>query len=130
MDRVRLGHLSDIAGFYSAADAASFEAKAGALRARFQLLERHLCAGPYFSGARFSLVDAVFGPVFRYFEVFDRIGDFGILRGLPRIASWRDALALRPSVRDAVQSDYAEDLERFVERRQSHLSRALARVPG
>ena len=27
---------------------------------------------PFFSGADFSLVDAVFAPVFRYFDVFDR----------------------------------------------------------
>ena len=124
------GTLSDIAGFYSAPDAAAFETWAGALRARFQLLERHLGAGPYFSGYSFRLVDAAFGPVFRYFDVFDRIGDFGILRGLPRIASWRRALAARPSVREAVQADYAEELERFVERRQSHLSRAVTVVPG
>ena len=124
------GTLSDIAGFYSAADAAAFETKAGALRARFQLLERHLGRGPFFSGASFSLVDTVFAPVFRYFDVFDRIGDFGILRGLPKIASWREALTARPSVRNAVQPGYAEELERFVERRRSHLSRELARVPG
>ncbi|PWE34004.1 glutathione S-transferase family protein [Maritimibacter sp. 55A14] len=122
--------LSDIAGFYSAPDAATFESKTAALRARFKLLERHLGDGPYFAGDGFSLVDAVFGPVFRYFDGFDRIGDFGILHDLPKVASWREALTARSSVRDAVQSDYAEDLERFVERRQSHLSRLLACVPG
>lgn len=120
------GILSDIAGFYSAHDAAGFASKTEALRSRFQLLERHLGAGPYFSGERFSLVDAVFAPVFRYFDVFDRIGEFGILQDLPRIVSWRAALAARRSVRDAVQSDYAEELERLVARRQSHLSQALA----
>ena len=32
---------------------------------------------PIFAVAAFSLVDAAFSPVFRYFEVFERIGDFG-----------------------------------------------------
>ena len=46
----------------------------------------------------FSLVDAAFGPVFRYFDAFDRIADFGILGGKPKVAAWRRALAARPSV--------------------------------
>ena len=55
-------------------------------------------AAPWFDGENFSLVDAVFGPVFRYFDVFDEIGDFGILAGKPKLARWRDSLAARPSV--------------------------------
>jgi len=55
--------LNDIAGFYSAADTGALETKAAALRARFERIEGHLVAGPWFGGARFSLVDAVFAPV-------------------------------------------------------------------
>ena len=33
--------------------------------------KRALAAAPWFDGESFSLVDAVFGPVFRYFDVFD-----------------------------------------------------------
>ena len=69
---------SDIAGLYSAKDQAAFAAKAEALAAKFARLESHLGPGPWFDGD-FSLVDAVFGPVFRYFDVFDRIGEFGVL---------------------------------------------------
>src|SRR6185312_836330 len=49
-----------------------------------------------------DLVDAVFGPVFRYFDVFDEIGDFRILTGKPKLARWRGTLAARPSVKSAV----------------------------
>src|SRR6266478_2091250 len=59
-----------------------------------------------FDGEKFSLVDAVFGPVFRYFDVFDTIGDFGILADKPKLARWRGALSKRPSVRSAVSADY------------------------
>ena len=46
--------------------------------------------GRHGSTARsFSLVDAVFGPVFRYFDVFDEIADFGILADKPKLARWR-----------------------------------------
>jgi glutathione S-transferase len=70
--------LNDIAGFYAAPDEAAFEAKAAQLEARFARLETRVAAAPWFDGEAFSLVDAVFGPVFRYFDVFDTIGDFAI----------------------------------------------------
>lgn len=82
--------------------------------------------GPYFDGERFSLVDAVFGPIFRYFDVFDRIGEFGILAGKPKVAAYPQALSVRPSVRAAVSSDYNSLLWKFLEARQSHLSRTMA----
>ncbi len=119
--------LNDIAGLYSAVDEAAFAAKAGQLEARFARLEARV-AVPWFDGEKFSLVDAVFGPVFRYFDVFDEIGDFGILTGKPKLARWRQNLAVRPSVRSAVGSDYPALLRDFIERRRSHLSLLQAKV--
>ena len=113
--------LNDIAGLYSAKDLAAFTAKAEALTAKFARLEGHLGEGPWFDGG-FSLVDAVFGPVFRYFDVFDRIGNFGILTGKPKVVAWRKALAARPSISQAVGVDYEARLERFLIERNSHLS--------
>src|SRR6202521_1452221 len=84
--------LADIAGFYAAPDEATFNAKATQLAQRFARLEARVAAAPWFDGEPFSLVDAVFGPVFRYFDVFDAIGDFGILTDKPRLTRWREAL--------------------------------------
>ena len=81
-----------------------------------------------FDGEGFSLVDAVFGPVFRYFDVFDGIADFGILAGKPKLARWREALTARPSVRAAVSADYPALLRDFLDRRNSWLSGIQARV--
>jgi glutathione S-transferase len=118
--------LNDIAGFYTAPDEAAFAAKAKALSGKFETLERRLGLGPYFAGDKFSLVDAAFGPVFRYFDVFDRIGEFGILAGKPRVAAWRESLAARPSVLAAVASDYDGRLWAFIESRKSYLSQLMA----
>lgn len=113
--------LNDIAGLYSAKVPTAFATKAEALAMKFARLENHLREGPWFDGD-FSLVDTVFGPVFRYFDVFDRIGEFGILAGKPKVAAWRHALAGRPSIREAVGADYGARLERFLVQRNSHLS--------
>jgi glutathione S-transferase len=118
--------LNDIAGFYAAKDEATFNAKAAQLEQKFARLEERVVAGPWFDGEKFSLVDAVFGPVFRYFDVFDEIGDFGILASKPKLAQWRKNLAARPSVRGAVSADYPALLRDFIERRQSWLSQLQA----
>jgi glutathione S-transferase len=119
--------LNDIAGLYSALDEAAFKAKAAQLEAKFARLEARI-VGPWFDGEKFSLVDAVFGPVFRYFDVFDEIGDFGILAGKQALARWRENLAARPSVKSAVGSNYPAWLRDFVERRRSHLSQLQAKL--
>jgi len=120
--------LNDIGGLYSAPDGAAFEAKATVLAEKFTRLENRPGPGPFFDGEEFSLVDIVFGPVFRYFDVFDRIGDFGILTDKPKLAAWRQALAARPSIRTAAPDDYEARLWRFLEARQSHISRLVPRA--
>ncbi len=114
--------LNDVGGFYNAPDAAALEAKRVRLVERFAWLERHVSDGPYFSGARFSLVDAAFGPLFRYFDTFERIGAFGFFADLPRVRAYREALSARASVRDAVAEDYPDRLMAFLKKRGSYLS--------
>jgi glutathione S-transferase len=118
--------LADIAGLYTASDEAAFGTKAGILNGKFTRLEARLGLGPWFDGAPFSLVDTAFGPVFRYFDSFDRIGGFGILAGLPKVAAWRAALARRASVAGAVGADYPARLRAFLAARGSYLSRLMA----
>ncbi len=120
--------LNDIAGFYAAADDAAFKAKVTQLEQRFARLEARVVATPWFDGEHFSLVDAAFGPVFRYFDVFDGIADFGILAGKPKLERWCQNLAARPSVRSAVSADYPALLRGFIERRKSWLSGLQARA--
>jgi glutathione S-transferase len=120
--------LNDIAGFYSAPDEAAFKAKTSQLAQRFARLETRLAAEPWFDGEKFSLVDAVFAPVFRYFDVFDRIGDFGILGEKPKLAKWRSSLAQRPSARGAVSADYPALLTDFLKRRNSWISQLQSRI--
>ena len=117
--------LNGIARLYTAPDTAAFQAAADTLGTLFDRVEAELGEGPWFAGARFTLVDAVFGPIFRYFDSFDRIGEFGILVDKPKIAAWRQTLAARPSVRDAVGADYPERLAAFLRARNSEISRRM-----
>lgn len=117
--------LNDIWGFYMAPDVAAFRAKVDALSGDFSQIERRLAEGTYFDGEDFSLVDAAFGPVFRYFDLFDQVADFGVLAGKPKVSVWRNTLAERPSIKAAVGPDYGARLRSFLKGRNSHLSRMM-----
>lgn len=120
--------LNTIGAFYNAPSEEALMARAGDLRDKFQQIEAALGAGPWFAGEHFGMVDAVFGPVFRYFDVFDDIGDFGVFSDTPKLSAWRHVLAQRESVRKAVQPDYAALLHSFLLRRGSALSSRMARA--
>lgn len=121
--------LDAIAAFYNAPNAESFEARTRGLRDRLGRLDRQLTAGPYFAGARFHLVDAAWAPVFRYFDTFDTIADFGLLDGLERVKAYRATLAARPSVQTAVPKGYPARLRAFLRRRDCHLAGLMEGKP-
>jgi glutathione S-transferase len=106
--------LSDIWGMETAPTRDVLDARVAAFKEKVARLEKMLGEGPWFAGNGFGVVDAVFGPVFRYFDAFDAIWDHGVFDGARKVTRWRAALAERTSVRAAVVADYRERLERFV----------------
>ncbi|MBL4905820.1 MAG: glutathione S-transferase family protein [Sneathiella sp.] len=114
--------LNDIAGFYSAKSDDLLEIKRNDLREKFARLEEVLSHSSWFSGDHFTLVDAIFAPVFRYFDVLETFEDFGMFHGQHRLLDWRARLSERPSVQKAVPSDYPDLLREFLLNRKSALS--------
>src|SRR5436305_3731279 len=113
--------LSELWGLETTGDPAIFETKRNAVAAKFAQVEKTLSAGRFFAGEQFSLVDAVFAPIFRYFDVFDRLTDLSVFADTPKVRSWREELAKRPSVRSAVSADYPQLLHAFLVRHDAHL---------
>lgn len=109
--------LNAIARFYSARESDVFQSETARLATLFERVEAALDDDHWFCGEDFGLVDAVYGPVFRYFDTFDKIGDFGILADKPKIAAWRARLAEHSAVREAVNPNYESELRAFFIRR-------------
>jgi len=118
--------LGDLWGLETTTDPAIFESKRQAIAAKFARVEAALGEGPFFSGTNFSLVDAVFAPIFRYFDVFDELADTGVFGDTPKVREWRAELAGRPSVRTAVGPDYPDLLRAFLVRYDAHLLKVAA----
>jgi glutathione S-transferase len=124
--------LNTIWAFYTAPDAQALARREAELCAMFGTLETELAkrAGPWFTGEKFSLVDAAFAPVLRYFDTFEAIRRFAFFDPVPRVREWRAALARRASVRAAVAEDYPRRLAAFIASRGSELSRLLETAPA
>ena len=99
--------LGDLWALGQAKDEAAFTTARAALIARLQPLEAEV-TGPFFAGAEFSAVDAVVAPAFRQLDALETAHRLGVTDDLPKLQAWRQALAARPSVVDAVPADFVD----------------------
>ena len=116
------GILNSIGALYNAKTAEEFESKRIEIKNKFQQLEGEIKTGRYFDGEKFHLIDAVFGPIFRYFDVFENFVDLSIFDKLSKVNTWRESLQKRKSVESAVSDEYSELLTKFLIERNSYLS--------
>jgi glutathione S-transferase len=80
-----------------------FTAKAAKMAGPFGKLDDALAqrgnAGPYFNGAKFSLVDAAYAPFLQRYTFMDRLKPLGVIEKFPRLSAWRDALLANAAVK-------------------------------
>ena len=114
--------IQGIQEFYRAANKDIFEKKLAALMKKFEAIERVIQGDPYFTGEDFLLIDAVYGPVFRYFDAFNSIRNFDFFNALPKVERWKDNLLNRPSIKKAVLDDYRQQLFSYIKTQDSYLA--------
>lgn len=124
------GLLNGIAQLYNAPTREAFTATSAMLRERLLQLDERLDNGPFFSGDRFRIIDAVYGPIFRYFDVLDSVMDLDLSREAEKVQRWHSHLRSRESVRQAVTVDYPERLLTFIQNRGSYMSTLIAGIKG
>lgn len=117
--------LDDLWVLYNVPTREEFNTVGDTLRNKFESLEKEI-AGPFFSGETFRIVDAVYAPIFRYFDVFEDFIDMETFDNLPKVNQWRAALKNRPSVKQAVAADYPLRLAEFVIDRGGYLAKFVS----
>ena len=117
--------LNNIASLYNAKEKARFQNIHTEIQGKFQFLEKEISGIPFFSGDKFHLIDAVYGPIFRYFEVFDSFTELNTFAHLPKCQLWRKKLSQRKSVKQAVSEDYPALLVQFLINRDSYISQLI-----
>ena len=83
-----------------------YQEKYQAVRKDLQRLEQQLGDGPYFNGAQFAIVDAVYAPPLMRFNLIERYYDFKLINDCPKIRNWQQTLLSRESVKQSVVPEF------------------------
>ena len=95
----------------------------------FERLERALekqGAGPFFNGAKYSLVDAAYAPFLQRYYYLDRIRPIGQIEKFPRLKAWADTLIKRPSTHSFPAAEFEAMYRLNVKLRKKWLSQFIA----
>ena len=95
----------------------------------FERLEKALAtqgAGPFFNGAKFSLVDASYAPFLQRYYYLDRVRKVGQIEKFPRVEAWAKALLARPSVHSFPEAEFEAMYREGLARRKSWLSQFVS----
>jgi glutathione S-transferase len=91
----------------------------------FERLETALAkqgAGPFFNGAKYSLVDAGYAPFLQRYVFLDRIRPLGQIEKFPRLKAWAEALMARPSTHSFPAAEFEAMYRANVKRRNKWIS--------
>jgi glutathione S-transferase len=104
-----------------------FAAKTARIAGPFGKLEealgRRANDGPFFNGAKFSLVDAAYAPFLQRYTFMDRLKPVGVIAQFPRLAAWRDALLAHPAVKASTVPEIEAAWQQNLIRRKRWLAR-------
>jgi glutathione S-transferase len=98
----------------------------------FERLEKALekqGSGPFFNGAKFSLVDASYAPFLQRYYYLDRVKKVGLIEKYPRVEAWAKALLARPSVHSFPEAEFETMYREGLRRRKSWLSQFVDAAP-
>jgi glutathione S-transferase len=112
-----------------AEDEAAFKAAAEKIPLPFERLERALerqGAGPFFNGAKYSLVDAAYAPFLQRYVFLDRVKPLGTIEKFPRLKTWTDVLMARPSTHSFPEAEFEALYRANLKRRKVWASQFIA----
>jgi glutathione S-transferase len=95
----------------------------------FERLEKALekqGSGPFFNGAKYSLVDAAYAPFLQRYFFLDRVSPLGQIENYPRLKAWGEALMQRPSTHSFPPAEFEAMYREGLRRRNKWLSRFIA----
>lgn len=92
---------------------------------RFEILEEQMTEGEYYNGTDFSMIDAVYAPIFRYQQQISQHKDYEIFEDAPMVMAWGERLLKRPSVINSIPDTYQEDMDNYFKNLDSIFSQEI-----
>jgi glutathione S-transferase len=116
----------DLTSAHAYADSeADYNKAAAQIPAAFEKLETALTrqnAGPFFNGARYSLVDAAYAPFLQRHLFLERIRKVGHIDRFPHLKAWAETLSQRPSTHSFPPAEYEAMYRDMVKKRGKWIS--------
>jgi len=129
VNRAWTDYVPTFAGVVTAAAYADSEADyhkaAENIPAPFERIERALekqGGGPFFNGAKYSLVDAAYAPFLQRYFFLDRVKKLGHIEKFPRLKAWAAALIDRPSTHSFLELEFEALYRANLKRRKTWMS--------
>jgi glutathione S-transferase len=119
---------SEVTGVAYAETEADYAEAAKGIARPFERIERALekqGSGPFFNGARYSLVDAAYAPFLQRYAFLDRIQPLGHIEGFPRLKTWSTVLLDRASTHSFPTAEFERMYRENVRRRRRWLSQFI-----
>jgi glutathione S-transferase len=116
---------SSVTGCAYAQTEEAYNAAIAKIPEAFERLEKALVAqgsGPFFNGAKYSLVDAAYAPFLQRYFFLDHIRKIGQIEKYPRLKAWAEALMARPSTHSFPPAEFEAMYRENLRRRKSWLS--------
>jgi glutathione S-transferase len=116
---------SNVTGCAYAATKEAYDAAIAKIPDTFDRIEKALekqGSGPFFNGAKYSLVDSAYAPFLQRYVFLDRIKKIGIMEKYPRLKAWTDALMARPSTHSFPEAEFEAMYREGLRKRGSYLS--------
>ncbi len=82
-------------------------------------------SGPFFNGAKYSLVDAAYAPFLQRYFFLDRVKKLGHIEKFPRLKAWAEALVQRPSTHSFPAGEFEEMYRTNLKRRKMWVSQFI-----
>jgi glutathione S-transferase len=114
-----------VTGCAYADTAADYEKAVAKIPEAFDRVEKALAkqgSGPFFNGAKYSLVDAAYAPFLQRYFFLDRIKKLGVIEKYPRVKAWAEALMARPSTHSFPPDEFEAMYRDGIKRRNKYLS--------
>jgi glutathione S-transferase len=108
---------------------AKYNEAAAKIPVPFERLEKALekqGAGPYFNGAKYSLVDAAYAPFLQRYFYLDRVKPLGVIDKYPRLKAWALALVARPSTHSFPEAEFEAMYRDNLKRRNMWVSKFIS----
>ena len=110
---------------------ADFDKAAAQIPVPFDRLEKALekqGSGPFFNGAKYSLVDAAYTPFLQRYVFLDRVKRLGHIEKFPRLKAWCEALLNRASTHSFPPAEFETLYREGLKRRNKWISQFIEPV--